>query len=85
MKKLKFKKIEELNPHVYDKIINKTGQKVEFWEHPTLGDDYPVIVAFPELELAFNSEFMETSDMTGGDDYEPHCVDGELKFSFELK
>lgn len=84
MKKLKYHKLKEHSPYVYDCLINKSGQSVEFWEHPIQGDDYPVIVAFPELELAFNSEFMETSDMTGGDDYEPHCVNGELNFSYQL-
>lgn len=61
--KLNFKKLNDFGPTIYDEMVNAKGQKVLFVEHPTHGDEYPVIVMFPDLELAFCSDFFETDDM----------------------
>jgi hypothetical protein len=43
---------------------NDLGQRIKFYEDPTLGDDSAVWVAFPEHGVAFLSDFFETDDMT---------------------
>jgi len=43
---------------------NDLGQRITFFEDPTLGDEGFVWVAFPEHSVAFRSDFFETDDMT---------------------
>ena len=70
--KLNFKKLNDFGPTIYNEMVNAKGQKVLFVEHPTHGDEYPVIVMFPDLELAFCSDFFETDDMMGEtESYQP--------------
>lgn len=79
MEKYNYKKLMEHEPTVYGEMTNSQGQKIQFVEHPRLGDMSPVICVCHELELAQDSEFWETCDMeeTGGD-YEPIFENGEL-------
>ena len=76
---INFKKLMAYEPTVYDTMINSIGQKVEFMEHPTQGDMAEVIVAFPDLKLAFYSGFFECDDMMASHkEYEPSVVDNEF-------
>lgn len=84
-KKLNYAKLMELNPTELDDFTNYLGQKMVFLEHPTQGDSYPVIVAFPEEKLAFNSGFYDTDDFYLGSDYEPVLVDGVMKARWEIE
>jgi hypothetical protein len=43
---------------------NDIGQRITFFEDPTLGEEGCVWVAFPEHSVAFRSNFYETDDMT---------------------
>lgn len=43
---------------------NDLGQMMEFYEHPTLGDEANVLVMFPEFKVAYNSTFYDLEDMT---------------------
>ena len=43
---------------------NDLGQRITFYEDPTLGEDSCVWVAFPEHSVAFLSTFYELDDMT---------------------
>ena len=43
---------------------NDLGQRITFFEDPTLGDEGFVWVVFPEHSVAFRSDFFETDDMT---------------------
>lgn len=78
------------NPDKYGEFTNELGQKIEFYEHPFYGDEAPVILVFPEHELAFDSDFFDIEDMTyqeeGVDmDYVPRLVDGECLMKFETE
>jgi len=61
-----------LNLHRLDATIldasndfkNDLGQRITFFEDPTLGDEGFVWVVFPEHSVAFRSDFFETDDMT---------------------
>jgi len=67
------------NPTSYGTIVNSVGQTIEFFEHPTRGDESFVICACHELELAENSTFFDTEDMEDLDsDYVPNFLDGKL-------
>lgn len=84
-RKYLYNDIMSKKPYVYDGFVNSMNQMVVLLEHPTEGDDAPVIVSFPEHGVMFDSGFMETDDMKNMDgDYVPHLVDGEMKLSYEL-
>jgi hypothetical protein len=77
---LNYKKLMDLNPTSYGKMINDRGQEIEFFEHPILGDETEVIVACHELKLASYSTFFETCDMTAEHgEYQPSFIDGKLQ------
>jgi len=71
----------------YDQISNELGQKVVFYEHPTLGDEFPVIVAFPDQQVAFVSDFHDLDDMTSEEtiEYRPFLWNQEMILGFELE
>jgi hypothetical protein len=69
---MNYKKLKELNPTVYDTLVNTYGQRIELVEHPTKGDEYPVIAICHELELAEATDFFDTDDMLASHkEYEP--------------
>lgn len=72
----------------YDVLINWYGQKIEFYEDPIRGDDFPVWVAFPDFEVAFLSSFMDIDDMNEvKGDYTPVFIaqTGEFKLFYEIE
>lgn len=76
---INYKKLMSHNPTSYGKMINSIGQEIEFYEHPTRGDEAEVICVCHELELANYSGFMELDDMTAEHkEYEPRFKDGEF-------
>lgn len=76
---LNYEKLMSKNPFKLDEMVNSLGQKIEFYEHPTKGDEYPVIAVSNDLKLAANTEFFETDDMTADhQEYEPSFRDGKL-------
>lgn len=78
---MNYQKLMSWNPTVYAEMINSKGQKITFIEHPTRGDEYPVIAVCHELELAAATDFFETDDMMASHgEYEPWFNDrGELE------
>lgn len=84
MKKLNYTKLMASNPYVIQRSRNAQGQKMEFVEHPTEGDDYPVIVVFHDAKLAFNTGFFDTGDFHRSSDYMPVLVGTECKCQFEV-
>ena len=78
MQKLKFQKLMENDPFIYHEFTNVKGQKVQLVEHPFCGDEYPVIIIFPEFKKAFCSDFWDCEDLIGDDgyiDYQPIYVE----------
>jgi hypothetical protein len=82
---LNYEKLIAFNPTIYSEVINRLGQKVQFVEHPTKGDESEVIAVFPEFKKAFYTDFFELGeiDVVGGE-YEVLLVDGELVHGFEV-
>lgn len=76
---MNYKKLKEFNPTVYNTLVNTYGQRIELVEHPTKGDDYPIIAICHELELAEATEFFDTDDMLASHkEYEPIFKNGKL-------
>jgi hypothetical protein len=69
------------NPTIYTEFVNQSGQKVQLAEHPAYGDESFVIAMFPELEMAFDTDFFDTDDMTADDhEYEPYVHNSTLHY-----
>ncbi len=75
---LNYAKLMEHKPTSYGEMVNSKGQTIEFYEHPTKGDEAEVLCVSHDLKLAAYSTFFETDDMEGGEDYEPSFEDGKL-------
>ena len=84
MKKLNYDKLMALKPTIYNGFRNTLGQLVQLAEHPTRGDEYPVIAIFRDQKVAFCTDFFDTSDMYKGSDYEPINIAGDCICKFEL-
>lgn len=86
MKKLNFDKLMAFEPTVYTEFLNSQGKKVQLCEHPTKGDEAPVLVVFPDEKLAFESDFWDTEDMTAEHgEYEPVLDGTNCVCAFELQ
>jgi len=79
-----YERLMSFNPTVYDKMINTQGQIIEFVEHPTHGDEHPIIAVCHELKLAGSTGFFELDDMLASHgEYEPWFTsDGELEIGY---
>lgn len=76
---LSYEKLMAHNPTSYGKMTNSIGQVIEFYEHPTLGDETEVICVSHDLQKAYYSTFFETDDMEASHgEYEPSFVEGVL-------
>lgn len=70
--KLNYTRLTALNPFIFEDFTNSIGQRVQLVEHPIHGDEYEVIVLFPEYSVAFNSTFFECDDMMASHgEYQP--------------
>ena len=75
--KLNYAKLIALEPTIYGSMKNSIGQLIEFVEHPTRGEDSPVLCICHELQIAAVSDFYELDDMTAEHgEYEPIFIDG---------
>lgn len=77
--KLNYTRLIALDPTKYDQVTNSEGQLIEFYEHPTRGDEAEVICVCHDLQLAAYSGFYDCEDMMAlHKEYEPIFIDGEL-------
>jgi hypothetical protein len=78
---MNYEKLMSHKPTVYGEMTNSHGQKIVFVEHPTRGDEYPVIAVCHVLKLAGTTDFFELDDMTAEHgEYEPWFnEEGELE------
>ena len=83
--KLNFNRLMLSEPTELGSMVNSKGQLVKFYEHPTKGDEAPIIVSFDNLGFAFHSDFFDTADMEEIGDYEQVLVGGQLKCGYELE
>jgi hypothetical protein len=70
-----------------DSITNEIQQRVEFYEHPIMGDEHPIIVSFPDYGLAFDSDFYDLDDMMSDSthDYRPFLNgEGLMMYGYEI-
>jgi hypothetical protein len=76
---LNYEKLMSHNPTEYGKMTNSKGQVIVFVEHPTRGDEYPVIAVCHKLKLASSTDFFELDDMMADHkEYEPSFENGKL-------
>jgi hypothetical protein len=76
---LNYTKLMALEPTKYGQMINDAGQLIEFYEHPTRGDEHPVIAVCHEMKLAATTDFYELDDMIADHgEYQPWFNDGQL-------
>jgi hypothetical protein len=74
---LNYLKLMSQKPTEYGKMTNSKGQEIIFVEHPTRGDEYPIIAVCHELKLASSTDFFELDDMIADHkEYEPSFEDG---------
>lgn len=73
------------NPTEYTRITNKLGQEVVFYEHPSYGDEYPVIAVIHEYKVAVCTDFYDTDDMVAEHgEYTPAYMHGEVACQWEF-
>lgn len=85
MKVLNYHRLMALKPTVLTTITNSLGQTFDLVEHPIHGEDYTVIIMYPEEKLAVDSDFWDTADMEiPNGDYVPFYLYGEMNLAFEL-
>ena len=80
-------KLNNLNPTVLGTITNVLGQKIDFLEHPTFGDEYPIIARYKDESgniNTYSTDFFDTCDMEQGGDYEPIYIYGDMFCAFEI-
>lgn len=75
---MNYKKLMSYDPTVYETTTNSLGQEIQLVEHPTKGDEAPVIAVCHALELADYTDFYDIVDITNGIEYEPLFIDGKL-------
>ena len=79
-----YTKLIAYNPTVIAEFVNSIGQEIKIVEHPTLGDDYPLIAICDDLKLADGTDFMETEEITEIEgDYEVMFIEGHLRYGFK--
>ena len=78
---MNYEKLMSHNPTMYGEMTNSKGQQIVFVEHPTRGDEYPVIAVCHELKRAAATDFFDLDDMMAGHgEYEPWFNEnGELE------
>jgi hypothetical protein len=76
---INYNKLMAHNPTSFGTMVNSLGQTIEFYEHPTKGDEAEVLCVCHELQLADYSTFYETTDMLEDHkEYEPSFQNGKL-------
>ena len=76
---MNYEKLMNLEPTKLGSMVNSLGQTIDFYEHPTRGDEHPVIAVCHELKKAVTTDFYELDDMTADHkEYEPRFQDGAL-------
>jgi hypothetical protein len=83
MNALNYTRLMALNPTKYGDVVNQLGQTVEFYEHPTRGDEHPVIAVIHELSVAYVTDFYDTEDFYEGSEYNPVYAHGEMLCAWE--
>ena len=82
MEKLNYHKLMAHNPDKIGQITNQRGQKIEFYEHPTKGDMYPVIAVYHKEKIAIATNFWDLGDFFEGSHYNPVYMHGEFQCAY---
>jgi len=82
-----FKMLIDDKAYMLSSMVNEMQQSVEFYEHPIIGDEHPIIVSFPDYGLAFDSDFYDLDDMMSDSTYEyrPFLNGQDLMYGYEIK
>jgi hypothetical protein len=86
MKQINYDKLMSANPYELDNMVNSYQQKVTFYEHPTQGDESPIIAVCHSMKQAFLTDFFDTEDMLNedSDEYQPIFTGNDCVCFFEL-
>jgi len=84
MKKLSYTSLMNLKPTFYSSIINQLGQKVDFYEHPTQGDESEIIGVIEKYKEAFQTGFFDTEEFYKDSDYNPVYMHGSVSPAWEF-
>ena len=76
---LNYTKLMALEPTKYGQMTNSVGQIIDFYEHPTRGDEHPVIAVCHYHKLAATTDFYDLDNMIAEHrEYEPWFCDGQF-------
>ena len=84
MTRLNYTKLMALNPTKYGTKVNQLGQIVDLYEHPIVGDCYPVIAVIHSERVAYCTEFYDCEDFHEGSEYMPVYMHGEMACAFDF-
>ena len=72
------------NPTLLHTMVNQLGQEIEYYEHPTYGDTYPVIAVLHSAEQAKLTDFYDTEDFFEDSDYNYVYLNGLFDCAFNF-
>jgi len=81
MRNLRFDDLMSASPTLLHSFKNAMGQLVSLYEHPTLGDSYPIIIVIGRV--AVKSDFYEVDDLSSGGEYEPLLIENKIVLTYE--
>jgi len=84
MTKLNYNKLMASNPTKHESVTNQIGQIIDLYEHPTMGDTYPVIAVIHDEEVAYCTDFYDCGDFYEGSDYMPVYINGKMGCAFDF-
>lgn len=74
MRKLNYDKLMTRTPYELGSMVNTYQQRVTFYEHPTLGEESPVIAVWHDKQQAFETGFYDLEDMMSEEHDEYHPI-----------
>lgn len=84
MKNLNYSRLAPCEPTVYSTITNQLGQEIVLVEHPSLGDESPVLAMYHHLSVACETDFFDVEDFGPDSDYNPCYIHGKWVSAYEL-
>lgn len=84
MTPINYKNLVDAKPTLYKTIVNQLDQSIDLVEHPTRGDEYPVIAIYHKEKIAVVTDFYDCGDFYEDSDYNPICLNGEIGCAYEF-
>lgn len=69
---MNYERLMSYDPTELGVMTNSKGQNITFVEHPTRGDEWPIIAICQKMKRAATTDFFDLEDMVAGHgEYEP--------------